>query len=157
MQLYYVYFIFINQQTRLFKIMRKLISLTSLMMVIVVGCKKDDPVISEYIVTFDTDSENEMEPASAKANEKVIRPANPVKNDFEFRGWYSDTDRQIVYDFESSVTADIALYAKWVKAEIFLIDFNISDLSAKGVKWDAETRVLNITSARTMPIPISSQ
>ena len=106
-----------------------------------------NPGETVYTVTFDTDGGNEMEPASVKANEKVIRPANPVKNDFEFRGWYSDTDRQIVYDFESSVTADIALYAKWVKAEIFLIDFNISDLSAKGVKWDAETRVLDITSA----------
>ena len=106
-----------------------------------------NPGEAVYTVTFDTDGGNEMEPASVKANEKVIKPANPVKVGFEFKGWYSDAEKQIVYDFNTPVTEDITLYAKWVKAEIALIEFNDTELAAQGVKWDADAKTLDITEA----------
>ena len=171
--------------------MKKLILLVLLMMVIVVGCKEDEPIIPEYIVTFytkggsnieaikvseglkitkpedptredyifsgwykdaehtaawdfdkdvvngditlyarwseiaetvytvtfDMDGGNEIEPVSVKADETVTEPANPVKIGYKFGGWYSDTEKQSEYDFNTPVTDNITIYAKWEKME----------------------------------------
>ena len=100
-----------------------------------------------YTVTFDTDGGNEIEPASVKANEKLTMPANPQKMGFKFRGWYSDPEKQVVYDFNAPVTGDITLYAKWIKSEIALEGFSTSALAGTGVIWYPETKTLDITNA----------
>ena len=106
-----------------------------------------NPGEAVYTVTFDTDGGNEMEPASVKGNEKAIKPADPVKLGFDFEGWYSDPEKQAAYDFETPVTGDMTLYAKWVKAEIALIEFNDAGLAGTGIVWDETTKTLDITEA----------
>ena len=106
-----------------------------------------NPGEAVYTVTFDTNGGNPMEPASVKANEKLTMPANPQKLGFKFRGWYSDPEKVTVYDFNTPVTGDMTLYAKWVKSEIALEGFSISLLAGTGVEWDAETKTLDITNA----------
>ena len=106
-----------------------------------------NPGEAVYTVTFDTDGGNTMDPASVKANEKLIMPANPQKLGFKFRGWYSDPEKVTVYDFNTPVTGDITLYAKWMKSEIALVNFNASALAGTGITWDAATKILDITDA----------
>ncbi|WP_459187012.1 InlB B-repeat-containing protein [Parabacteroides sp. APC149_11_2_Y6] len=106
-----------------------------------------NPGEAVYTVTFDTDGGNEIEAASVKGNEKAIKPADPVKLGFDFEGWYSDPGKQTVYDFETPVTGDMTLYAKWVKAEIALIEFNDAELAGTGIVWDETTKTLDITEA----------
>ena len=100
-----------------------------------------------YTVSFDTDGGSEIEAVSVLENEKVLKPANPEKVGFEFKGWYSDPERLTVYNFESLITADITLYGKWLKSEVALVDFNASELAGTGIKWDATTKTLDITDA----------
>ena len=107
-----------------------------------------NPGETVYTVTFDTDGGNEMDPASVKANEKLTMPANPQKMGFKFRGWYSDPEKQVVYDFNAPVTGDITLYAKWIKSEIALENFSTSALAGTGVIWYPETKTLDITNAK---------
>ncbi|WP_459189085.1 InlB B-repeat-containing protein [Parabacteroides sp. APC149_11_2_Y6] len=107
-----------------------------------------NPGEAVYTVTFDTDGGNEMEHTSVKANEKLTMPANPQKLGFKFRGWYSDAEKQVVYDFNSPVTGDITLYAKWIKSEIALENFSTSALAGTGVIWYPETKTLDITNAK---------
>ncbi|WP_459189087.1 InlB B-repeat-containing protein [Parabacteroides sp. APC149_11_2_Y6] len=106
-----------------------------------------NPGEAVYTVTFDTDGGNEMEPASVKANEKLTMPANPQKLGFKFRGWYSDAEKQVVYNFNTPVTGDITLYAKWMKSEIALENFSTSALAGTGIIWYPETKTLDITNA----------
>jgi len=40
-------------------------------------------------------------------------PSEPLKTDYIFRGWYSDSEFAIEYNFSVPVTADLTLYAKW--------------------------------------------
>ena len=50
-----------------------------------------------------------------QTGEKAIRPTEPKVNGFTFGGWYTDencTDGS-EYDFETPVTANFTLYAKW--------------------------------------------
>ncbi len=100
-----------------------------------------------YTVSFDTDGGNEIEAVSVVENEKVQLPANPTKTGFEFNGWFTDPERLTAYDFESPVTSDIILYVKWLKLEVVLVDFNVSELVANGIEWDAATKTLDITDA----------
>ena len=106
-----------------------------------------NPGETVFTVTFDTDGGNEIEPAFVKDNEKVIRPVDPLKLGFDLEAWCSDPERQTVYDFETPVTDDITLYAKWKKAEIAFIDFDAAELASVGIKWDEKTTTLDITTA----------
>ncbi len=45
--------------------------------------------------------------------ETSIVPINPVKENYVFSGWFADQALEIPFDFESLVTTDITLYAKW--------------------------------------------
>ena len=99
-----------------------------------------------YTVTFDTDGGNEIDPVSVKADETVTEPATPAKLGYKFGGWYSDAAKQSEYDFNTPVTNDITLYAKWEKAEFALTDFDIKQ-AAQEVTWDADTKTLDISKA----------
>ena len=46
--------------------------------------------------------------------EKVVKPADPVKDGYTFDGWYTDAPLTEAYDFDSPVTDDLNLYAKFV-------------------------------------------
>lgn len=43
-------------------------------------------------------------------NSKVNKPTNPVKTGYTFEGWYKD---ESLYNFDTPVTSDITLIAKW--------------------------------------------
>ena len=98
--------------------MRKLISLMLLMMVIVVSCKKDDPVISEYIVTFNTQGGSNIDALKVVEGQKVTKPQDPTKENFIFSGWYKEAACTTVWDFEKeTVMSNVTLYAKWIGSD----------------------------------------
>ena len=45
--------------------------------------------------------------------EKVEKPEDPTKEGFNFKGWFSDEALTKAYDFDTTVTGDVTLYAKW--------------------------------------------
>ena len=69
----------------------------------------------EYTVTFDTGE------GSAVASQKVAsggvaeKPADPTREGYTFAGWYSDAACTQEYDFNTAVTADVTIYAKWTE------------------------------------------
>ena len=70
---------------------------------------------ASYTVTFDTDGGSEVDTQTVVHGEKVVKPADPKLNGFTFGGWYTDEDctDENKYDFETPVTANFTLYAKW--------------------------------------------
>ena len=68
-------------------------------------------------VKFDTQggsSINDQTPASGSA---VAKPADPTREGYTFAGWCTDAACTKAYDFATAVTADMTLYAKWIKNE----------------------------------------
>jgi uncharacterized repeat protein (TIGR02543 family) len=60
----------------------------------------------------------------------ITEPAPPVKTGYTHDGWYSDSGLATVYDFNSAVTADITLYAKWAAITYTVVyDKNAADAS----------------------------
>lgn len=66
-----------------------------------------------YIHTAVFNSNGGSEVATQVVGEKVTVPANPTKDGFKFGGWYTDMALTNDYDFNSTVTTDLILYAKW--------------------------------------------
>ena len=43
----------------------------------------------------------------------VSRPSNPSRTGYTFGGWYTDSDCRYSFNFNTPITSDITLYAKW--------------------------------------------
>lgn len=66
-----------------------------------------------YVVTFDSQGGSFVESASVKHGDMVTKPTDPSKENYRFDGWYTDSECTEAYSFNSPVTDDITLYAKW--------------------------------------------
>lgn len=71
-----------------------------------------------YSVDFNTNGGNHIDSQDIKAGSTAIKPANPKKDGYTFKGWYSDKDLKNRYDFSTAVTAPLILYAAWSKDSI---------------------------------------
>ena len=68
-----------------------------------------------YLVSFNTNGGSSIDPVAVADGGKVAQPTDPAKEGYTFQGWYTDVDCTQAYDFDTEVTADITLYAKWEK------------------------------------------
>ncbi len=48
-------------------------------------------------------------------NDKVVKPADPVRTTHDFAGWYKDAGFAAAYDFNAGVTEEMTIYAKWTE------------------------------------------
>lgn len=68
-----------------------------------------------YKVTFLTEKDNVFVTKDVLENELVSKPENPKKDGYEFLEWQIDGK---TYDFNSKVTGDLTLLAKWKKVSV---------------------------------------
>jgi len=68
---------------------------------------------SEFIVEFDTDGGDYIEPVTVTGKEGLTKPEEPEKEGFLFIGWYADSNLSQEFDFDTPITEDITLYVKW--------------------------------------------
>ena len=73
----------------------------------------EEAVTTTFTVYFDTDGGTEIEPQEVPLNGHATQPEDPVKEGYEFVGWFADNDFTKEYIFEEFVTEDITIYAKW--------------------------------------------
>ena len=74
--------------------------------------------VKRYTVTFDANGKDAAIPDSQRVKEgrAATEPSTkPQCKGYTFAGWYTDAACTKAYDFSSPVTADMTLYAKWVK------------------------------------------
>ena len=74
---------------------------------------KFEKAVKEYSVKFVV--EDAEETVVIKECEKVAKPADPVKEGYEFLGWFAGSE---VYDFEKAVNADLELVAKFEEIKL---------------------------------------
>lgn len=66
-------------------------------------------------VSFNTGEGSKVDFQTTAANGSVTKPADPTREGYTFAGWYTDEACTEAYKFDAAVTADMTLYAKWVK------------------------------------------
>ncbi|WP_186327885.1 InlB B-repeat-containing protein [Paenibacillus xylanexedens] len=65
-------------------------------------------------ISFNSNGGSEVTEQTVSYGDKVIVPAVPTKAGYIFAGWYTDSGLSQAFDFDNTtVTADITLYAKW--------------------------------------------
>lgn len=70
-------------------------------------------LVNNYMVKFESNGGTVVDSQSVKYNEMANKPAVPTKTGHMFVGWYSDKDMTSPYDFNTLITEDMVLYAKW--------------------------------------------
>ncbi|MCR2802295.1 InlB B-repeat-containing protein [Paenibacillus soyae] len=69
--------------------------------------------LNSYTVAFDSDGGSETSSQTVLHNGRALEPDEPVREGYTFGGWYGDSELSTLYTFDSSVTNDLTLYAKW--------------------------------------------
>ncbi len=96
-----------------------------------------EPEPETYAVTFNMNGHGAaIEAQTVTEGEKATEPAAPTAEGYTFGGWYTDAACTAEYDFDTAVTADITLYAKWTEnvvepepkpePEVYLVSYNLN-------------------------------
>ena len=70
-----------------------------------------------FTVKFETDGGSQIDSVKVLHSETVPAVEDPVKEGWQFAGWYTDKELKTKYDFSSKVTKSFTLYAAWTKAD----------------------------------------
>ena len=72
------------------------------------GCSK-----REFSVKFDSRGGSSVSSQTVSDGELATKPADPVRDGYSFGGWFLDLDDEDAFDFNTKISKDITLYAKW--------------------------------------------
>ncbi len=70
-----------------------------------------------YTVSFETNGGDKVLSKTVKRNDTLTEPTVPVKDGFDFAGWYTDKELKEKYDFSAKVTKSMTLYAAWTEKD----------------------------------------
>lgn len=71
----------------------------------------------KFLVSFNSDGGTAIDGQLVTYKGKVQKPEDPIKAGYMFENWYTDSTFEKVFDFETPVTSDITIYAKYTKQE----------------------------------------
>ena len=69
-----------------------------------------------YRVLFNDGSTTLSVQTDLSSGDKLTKPETPVKDGYTFAGWYKDSACTQGWDFETGISGDMTLYAKWTAA-----------------------------------------
>ena len=73
-----------------------------------------------YTISFETDSSTTITEQNVISGNKAAKPSDPTKDGYWFTGWYADSSFSILFNFNTAVTADTTLYARWAVPDFVL-------------------------------------
>lgn len=87
-----------------------LVCMSFLVVSLLSGCNE----AKEQIVNFESNGGTHINLQRIKNGQKVAKPNDPVKTDYTFSGWYTNSDLSgEAYNFDTPVVNDFTLFAKW--------------------------------------------
>jgi len=104
------------------------------------GCntEPEEPAVTTYTVTFNPDNEEKVTSVKVNEGETVTAPESPVKEGYDFEAWYNG---ETAYDFETAVSEDFTLTAKWTIKKLtvtFDVNGGTGDVAAQTVEYGAK-------------------
>ncbi len=95
--------------------------------------------IRTHTVSFDTNEGTSVAAQEVPEGETATLPENPTKVGYVFDGWYvSEAEDAQVFDFNSAITSDVTVYAKWSDAYFNVVFHTNCEVAAetKRVKYN---------------------
>ncbi|MBO4706738.1 MAG: SUMF1/EgtB/PvdO family nonheme iron enzyme [Spirochaetaceae bacterium] len=123
-------------------------------MLSVIGCDQltdpgETPAAETFTVTFVSNGGTPVTAASVESGHKATKPTNPTKIDYTFSGgadpketkyifigWYSDSELKNRFDFNTEITEDTTLYAKWQTVAKSKIEITVSSTTTEYEKTE---------------------
>lgn len=73
---------------------------------------------TEFAVVFETNGGSSVEKQTIEQGNKVAKPADPIKSECTFAGWYKDANCTVEFDFNVEIiNSATTIYAKWTSNE----------------------------------------
>jgi uncharacterized repeat protein (TIGR02543 family) len=105
-------------------------------------------------VEFETGTDSDIPDQTVPARGLVKRPPDPTDSERIFVGWFKDKDFEYPWDFDTKVTDDMTLYAKWTREQqthyTVTFDSNGGSSVPKQTVYPGDT-VMRPTPAPTRP------
>ena len=95
-----------------------------------------------YRVLFNDGATTLSVQTDLSSGDKLTKPETPVKDGYTFAGWYKDSACTQGWDFETGISGDMTLYAKW---------------TAAGSSGETEATATPTSTAVTTPQPTKTQ
>ncbi|MDO9629362.1 MAG: S41 family peptidase [Acholeplasmataceae bacterium] len=94
------------------------------------SCTPKESEKETYRVTFEVSGGSSITEQSVLHGEKALEPNNPTRLTYIFDGWYTDLNLTILFNFDTPITANIRLYAKWSPDVVMQKSFMDADAAA---------------------------
>ena len=131
---------------------RLLDGLIAFLMIAIVGMIAYFAFHGGYTVTFDSQGGTEVKSQKLKYGDTVAEPEDPVRQGYEFAGWYIESGALEWYFPEASVEGDITLYAHWIPAKI-TVKFDLDGGNIGGEEEAAPVQVTFEDAYGKLPVP----
>ena len=79
--------------------------------------------IKKFTISFDTKTDEVVMSQEVEYNNLAVKPTDPVREGYEFLGWYNNDE---LFTFEENVTSDIDLVAKWSELNKYTVKFIVN-------------------------------
>ncbi len=103
----------------------------------------------DYTVTFESNGGRVINAVTVDRGSNVTEPFSPSKEGYHFNGWFTDLELTEEYNFQTVVSSDITLYAKWTELPTNTITFDLDGGLMDGTSMDAYTN----TPINELPTP----
>ena len=80
-------------------------------LVLVLACRNNQ----KCVVTIKSTGADDHETITVKKGAVLTLPAAPTKDGYTFMGWYKDINGTKPFDFNTKISGNVSIYAKWVK------------------------------------------
>ena len=78
-----------------------------------------------YTVSFNSNGGNSVSSQTIEEGQTAAQPINPTRSGYDFSGWYSDSGLTQSFNFNTAITNNITLYAKWTQViNNYTVTFN---------------------------------
>ena len=141
------------------RIKKTFLLLVVLMSFLLVACNQS----VEFTIYFDSKGGSEVSSISTGGNSAVVIPTNPIKEGFEFDGWYWDNNtfnRPFTANslLEEPISSNMTVYAKWTSSEEEVLGI----VTATGFEIDGTNMYIEVPNTTTTysfigQITVSSQ
>ena len=73
--------------------------------------------IKKLNVTFNSNGGSEVNGQEITYGETITEPTDPTRTGYTFDGWYQDITLNVPFEFDTPITNEVTLYAKWTANE----------------------------------------
>lgn len=87
----------------------------------------------QFTISFNFADENLPKKVIIQENKKITKPTDPIKIGHKFINWFLSENFSSVFDFDTPITSNFTLYAKWQK-NVYQVNFEKNGGSAIAIQ-----------------------